>query len=116
VQWDAKSGEIVQDYNHHLGPVNTVTFVDDNNRFISTSDDKKVLVWEYNIPVPIKYISEPHMHSMPAVAVHPSGGYWVGQSLDNQILTWGARDKFRQNRKKVSSSVLTCLLAYSSHC
>ncbi len=43
VQYDARSGsEIVQEYNHHLGPVNTVLFVDDNQRFVSTSDDKKV--------------------------------------------------------------------------
>ena len=42
VQYDATSGEIVQDYNHHLGPVNTVTFCDSNNRFVSTADDKKV--------------------------------------------------------------------------
>lgn len=45
VQYDARHGsEIVQEYNHHLGPVNTVLFVDDNQRFVSTSDDKKVCV------------------------------------------------------------------------
>jgi pre-mRNA-processing factor 17 len=104
VQYDVKSGEICQQYDHHLGPVNSVLFVDDDSRIVSTSDDKKVLVWEYNIPVPIKYISEPSMHSMPATALHPSGDFWVGQSLDNQILTWSARDKFRQNRKKVFKS------------
>lgn len=43
VQYDVRAGsEIVQEYNHHLGPVNTVLFVDDNQRFVSTSDDKKV--------------------------------------------------------------------------
>lgn len=60
----------------------------------------QVLIWEYNIPVPIKYISEPEMHSMPATTLHPSGGFFVGQSLDNKIVTWTARDKFRQMRKK----------------
>ncbi|CAM9868662.1 unnamed protein product [Phaeothamnion confervicola] len=100
VQWDVSSGEVSQEYNHHLAPVNSVLFVDDNQKIVSTSDDKKVLIWEYNIPVPIKYIAEPHMHSMPATALHPSGNFWVGQSMDNQILTWGARDRFKQNRKK----------------
>ncbi|CAM9762189.1 unnamed protein product [Ectocarpus fasciculatus] len=101
VQYDARNGsEIVQEYNHHLGPVNTVLFVDDNQRFVSTSDDKKVLIWEYNIPVPIKYIAEPDMHSMPATTLHPTGGFFVGQSLDNKIVTWTARDKFRQMKKK----------------
>lgn len=47
VQYDVRSGEVVQEYNHHLGPVNTVLFVDDNQRFVSTSDDKKVSLTTY---------------------------------------------------------------------
>ncbi|CAH0478061.1 unnamed protein product [Peronospora belbahrii] len=101
VQFDTRSGEIVQEYNHHLQAVNSVTFVDDNKRFVSTSDDKKLLVWEWGIPVPIKYISEPSMHSMPAVTLHPSGSFFAGQSLNNQIDVYSARDKFKANRKKV---------------
>ncbi|KAL8007521.1 putative WD40/YVTN repeat-like-containing domain superfamily, dynein regulator LIS1 [Plasmopara halstedii] len=101
VQFDTRSGEIVQEYNHHLQAVNSVTFVDDNTRFVSSSDDKKVLVWEWGIPVPIKYISEPSMHSMPAVTLHPSGAFFAGQSLNNQIDVYTARDKFKLNRKKV---------------
>ncbi|POM59915.1 Pre-mRNA splicing factor, partial [Phytophthora palmivora] len=101
VQFDTRSGEIVQEYNHHLQAVNSVTFVDDNKRFVSTSDDKKLLVWEWGIPVPIKYISEPSMHSMPAVTLHPSGGFFAGQSMNNHIDVYTARDKFKINRKKV---------------
>ncbi|DBA05422.1 TPA: hypothetical protein N0F65_007584 [Lagenidium giganteum] len=101
VQFDTRSGEIVQEYNHHLQAVNSVTFVDDNRRFVSTSDDKKILIWEWGIPVPIKYISEPSMHSMPAVTLHPSGGFFAGQSLNNQIDVYTARDKFKLCRKKV---------------
>lgn len=62
--------------------------------------ETQVLIWEYNIPVPIKYIAEPEMHSMPATTLHPTGGFFVGQSLDNKIVTWTARDKFRQMKKK----------------
>ncbi len=103
IQWDCTSGEIVQEYDHHLGPVNSVLFVDSDDRIVSTSDDKKVLIWEYGIPVPIKYISEPSMHSIPATTLHPSGDFWVGQSLDNRILTWSARDKFWQVTIKLYS-------------
>ena len=53
-QWDLNSGETVQEYNHHLAAVNSVLFTDDGRRFVSTSDDKKILIWEYGIPVPIK--------------------------------------------------------------
>ncbi|CDY55054.1 BnaCnng28120D [Brassica napus] len=33
VQWDINSGEITQEYDQHLGAVNTITFVDNNRRF-----------------------------------------------------------------------------------
>lgn len=46
-QWDIRSGEIVQEYDRHLGAVNTITFVDLNRRFVSTSDDKSLRVWEW---------------------------------------------------------------------
>ncbi|ORY87851.1 WD40-repeat-containing domain protein [Protomyces lactucae-debilis] len=101
VQFDMKSGEIVQEYTHHLGPVNTVTFIDENRRFVTTSDDKSLRAWEYGIPVPIKYIAEPEMHSMPAVAVHPSQKYFACQSLDNSVVVYSAIDKIKQQRRKI---------------
>ncbi|KAH7104200.1 pre-mRNA splicing factor [Auriculariales sp. MPI-PUGE-AT-0066] len=99
IQYDMNSGDITQEYDQHLGPVNTITFVDDNRRFVTTSDDKTIRAWEFDIPVVIKYIAEPHMHSMPAVTMHPSKKYFAAQSLDNQILIYNT-DNFRQNRKK----------------
>ncbi|KDQ54874.1 hypothetical protein JAAARDRAFT_181584 [Jaapia argillacea MUCL 33604] len=99
IQYDMNSGEITQEYDQHLGPVNTITFVDDNRRFVTTSDDKTIRAWDWDIPVVIKYIAEPYMHSMPAVTLHPSKKYFAAQSLDNQILIYST-DTFRQNRKK----------------
>jgi len=101
----------VQTYDQHLGPVNTITFVDGNRRFLTTSDDKTIRGWDYDIPVVIKYIAEPYMHSMPAVATHPSSKlafvtslildkFVAFQSLDNQILIYAADGNFRQNKKK----------------
>lgn len=101
VAYDSTSGEITQEYNHHLAPVNTITFVEDRGmKMITSSDDKKVLVWEWDIGVPIKYISDPTMHSMPVITLHPTGAYFVGQSLDNQIVVYQARDRFAVQRKK----------------
>ncbi|PFH50772.1 hypothetical protein AMATHDRAFT_60420 [Amanita thiersii Skay4041] len=99
IQYDINSEEITQEYDQHLGPVNTITFVDENRRFVTTSDDKTIRAWDFDIPVVIKYIAEPHMHSMPSVTLHPSKKYFAAQSLDNQILIYST-DNFRQNRKK----------------
>lgn len=100
VQWDMNSGQITQEYDQHLGAVNTITFVDDNRRFVTSSDDKSLRVWEYGIPVVIKYISEPHMHSMPSISLHPNTNWLAAQSLDNQILIYSTRERFQLNKKK----------------
>lgn len=99
--YDIRSNEMIQEYNYHLKGVNSVLFFDDGRRFVSTSDDKKLLCWEYGIPVPTKYISEPEMHSMPITCMHPSQGLFVGQSMDNSIVTYScAGEKVKQNKKK----------------
>jgi pre-mRNA-processing factor 17 len=74
-KWDLNSNEITQEYDRHLGPVNTITFIDEGRRFVTTSDDKSIRIWEFGIPVDCKYIAEPHMHSMPAVCPHPNGQF-----------------------------------------
>lgn len=101
VTYNATTAEITQEYNHHLGPVNAILFVEDNGtKMVTTSDDKKVLVWEWDIGVPIKYISDPSMHSMPCLVMHPSQRFFVGQSLDNTIVVFQAGNKFAMQKKK----------------
>lgn len=105
LQWDTRvqpSGQVVQEYDRHLGAVNSITFLGtDNARFMSTSDDKSIRVWEYGIPVDIKLVSEPHMHAVPAVTRAPDGKHVACQSLDNQVLIYSAGDsKFKINKNK----------------
>ncbi|KAL9178700.1 hypothetical protein ACHAXT_003831 [Thalassiosira profunda] len=100
VAWDCTTGEITQEYDHHLAPVNTITFVeDDGTKMVTSSDDKKVLVWEWDIGVPIKYISDPTMHSMPVVTMHPSERFLLGQSLDNRIVVYQAGERYKGQKK-----------------
>lgn len=117
-QWDMNTGDLVQEYDYHLSAVNTITFVDEGRRFVTTSDDKTIRVWEYGIPVQIKYIADPGMHSIPAVELHPNGQWFCGTSLDNQIVTYSAKDRFRMNRKKTfkghSVSGYACQPAFSA--
>mmetsp|Transcript_38419 Transcript_38419/g.80835 ORF Transcript_38419/g.80835 Transcript_38419/m.80835 type:complete len:673 (+) Transcript_38419:63-2081(+) len=101
VAYDSTTGEITQEYDHHLAPVNTITFVEDSGtKMVTSSDDKKVLVWEWDIGVPIKYISDPTMHSMPVITMHPSEKFMVCQSLDNRIVVYQAGERYSLQRKK----------------
>jgi pre-mRNA-processing factor 17 len=112
LQWDARvnagagvdsgvdTSQPVLEYDEHLGPVNAILFVDDNRRFVSSSDDKKLLFWDYGIPVVIKHMSEPWMHSAPSLTLHPNKKWFCAQSMDNSIMTYGAKDKYVLNRKK----------------
>ena len=50
--------------------------------------------------VPIKHISDPTLHSMPAVTKSPNDKWLLCQNLDNQITTYSASDRFKLNRKK----------------
>lgn len=101
LQYDSRApSEPVQVYDYHLSSVNSITFCDQNRRFVSTSDDKKILAWDYDVPVPIKYISDPTMQAIPSAALHPSGEFVVGQSMDNTIVCYAVMG-FRLNRKKV---------------
>ncbi|KAK0610199.1 WD40-repeat-containing domain protein [Bombardia bombarda] len=103
VQYDTRAPgkDAVQEYDHHLGAINTIEFVDDTRRFMTTSDDRSLRVWEYGIPVEIKTISEPDMFALTKSTQHPSGKYVLYQCSDNSIVAYSASsDKFRQNRKK----------------
>lgn len=116
-QFDTGTGESVQEYNYHLGPVNSVTFIDEGRQFVSTSDDKTIRVWEFGIPVQIKYIADPSMHSMPVVATHPSNNYLLMQSLDNQVLTYMIKDgRFKSQKNKTFKGHNTAGYACQVNC
>ncbi|CAG0923160.1 unnamed protein product [Notodromas monacha] len=101
VCWDVRTPEDpVQEYDRHLGAVNTITFVDENRRFVSTSDDKSMRIWEWDIPVDMKYIADPSMHSMPAVTLSPNQKWLACQSMDNKIVIFSAINRFKFHRKK----------------
>ncbi len=106
-QWDMRANAIVQTYNEHQGAVNTITFFDQNRRFMSTSDDKKIFLWEFGIPVVIKHISDPEMHAVPAVASHPSGKYVACQNLNNTITVYECADGTMRSKSKTFRGHIT---------
>lgn len=53
-----------------------------------------------DIPVDMKYIADPSMHSMPAVTPSPNQKWLACQSMDNKIVIFSALNRFKMNRKK----------------
>lgn len=105
-QYDSKTGKITQTYDQHLGAINSISFFDDARRFVSTSDDKTMRVWEYDIPVVIKYVADPSMHSQPVCAMHPNRKSIVYTSLDNQLFVYKAKENFKVDRDKHFTGLL----------
>ena len=59
-------------YAEHLGSINSITFIDNCRKFVSTADDKKIFIWEFGVPVVLTHISEPEMKAITSTAMHPS--------------------------------------------
>ena len=117
VQWDIRNNKIIQRYDEHLSAVNDILFIDNNKRFVTTSDDKKIFIWDYGTPVVIKHISEPHLHSVPYLKLHPNKKWFLGQSMDNKIVTYSAINKIgRLNNKKIFLGHLTAGYSCSVDC
>ncbi|KAK8793376.1 hypothetical protein WA158_004735 [Blastocystis sp. Blastoise] len=117
-QFDIRTGELIQTYSAHLGPVNTVTFFNDGKRFATTSDDKSILIWDYGINPPIKEVRDVSMSSMPSVTLSSTKDNLFCQSLNNQIVTYSITDdSVHQNgRKRFRGHVLqgyACQIANS---
>ena len=56
LQFDLNTGTKAFEYSAHLGTINTITFIEEN-KFVTTADDKKLFIWEYGIPVVTKHVS-----------------------------------------------------------
>lgn len=90
----------IQVYDHHLGSINSLTVVDSNTKFMSTADDRTIRIWEWQVNIPAKIISEPTQHSTPSAVVHPTENFILLQMMDNSIQTIQGSGKFRYNRNK----------------
>eukprot|EP00033_Pygsuia_biforma_P001180 GCRY01001341.1.p1 GENE.GCRY01001341.1~~GCRY01001341.1.p1 ORF type:complete len:550 (+),score=139.71 GCRY01001341.1:238-1887(+) len=100
-QWDSRQSKVIQEYDRHKSAVNALCFIDENRKFVSSSDDKTLRVWEYGINVEMKILQEPWMHSMPALTLHPNKKFFGATSLDNKIAIYTAGEKVRLQPKKV---------------
>ena len=83
VQIDLRSNKISQTYHGHMGAVSSITFLD-GKRFLTTSDDRRLHIYNFGIDLVDRYLAEPGMQSIPAAAM--VNGLWVGQRMDNCLV------------------------------
>ncbi|QLQ80741.1 hypothetical protein HG537_0E00940 [Torulaspora globosa] len=93
-------GGLVQTYDHHLSSILSLKYFPDGSKFISSSEDKTVRIWENQINIPVKQISDTTQHSMPFINIHPQHKYFCTQSMDNTIYTYSMQPKYKKNAKK----------------
>ncbi|KAK6019087.1 WD domain, G-beta repeat protein [Ostertagia ostertagi] len=95
VQWDTRTGEIVQEYDRHLGAVNSITFFDKNRRFASTSDDKSIRIWEWEIPLRFAKKKAFRGHNSAGYACvtdfSPDMSYLISGDADGKLFIWDWR-------------------------
>ncbi|ODQ78202.1 hypothetical protein BABINDRAFT_172352 [Babjeviella inositovora NRRL Y-12698] len=92
--------QIIQTYDYHLASVQSLVAIDGQTRFMSTSEDKSVRMWDWGVNVPVKNISDPAQFNMPCVALHPKGDHVACQGMDNKVHTVLTTGKYRLNRRK----------------
>lgn len=101
VQFDTRTGDNLQEYDYHLDAVNSITFVDEGRKFVTSSDDKTIRVWEFGVPVQIQVIKDTEMHAASTASLSPDGTTWLGQNADNTIVSYSVTGpKVRQLKKK----------------
>lgn len=100
IQWDMRANKISVTYAGHLRPVKTVTFIEGNKQFVSTSTDKRMFVWDYGLPVVNKYMLDAAMQSVKFAAVSPDGSKYIGQTSGGvMVFTIDRNGKFRPTTK-----------------
>ncbi|SCU85251.1 LAFA_0D14686g1_1 [Lachancea sp. 'fantastica'] len=91
---------LVQIYDHHLSSIIALKYFPDGSKLISSSEDKTMRIWENQVNIPIKQISDTAQYSMPYVAIHPENNYFAAQSMDNVIYTFSMKPKYKRHPKK----------------
>lgn len=99
-QISTKSDRPLVVYDHHLGEINSLTVIEGGKRFLSSSDDRSLRIWDWNLNIPAKIIAEPTQQSMPCAVWHPQDQMVALQSMENAVSVIQDRGKFKWVRNK----------------
>jgi pre-mRNA-processing factor 17 len=112
IQFDIKSGRKIQEYDNHVGSINSITFLNDTSTFVSTGDDRSLKLWEYGIPVVVRQVVEADFNvQLPIlknVAKHPNGKYLAYQSADlsHEMAIINTKDFIRSSKRSIKGHLL----------
>lgn len=101
IKYDIRDGSVQQIYDSHLGEVKTITFFDNNRRFVSTGTDNHLRLFEWGIPVETKQIKDPSITCVIATLVNKDDDTYYAQCMDSVVKTFDVKSGFRYVRKKV---------------
>ena len=100
-QYDIRVNKKIVSYEDHLDCVNYLMFVDDNKKFVSCGDDKRMYMWEFGTPVVIKNISDPDLQTITTMTLRPDEKYFIAQSGDNKVTVFDVTEnnlKWKKNK------------------
>lgn len=92
----AEKNGLIQTYDHHQGSIIALNYFPDGTKILSSSEDKTVRIWNNQINIPIKQISDTKQHSMPWINIHPQHDCFSTQSMDNTIYSYSMNPKYRR--------------------
>lgn len=99
----AEKDGLIQTYDHHNNGILDLKYFPDGSKFISSSEDKSVRIWNSGVNIPIKQISDTTQHSMPVLEIHPNNKYFCAQSMNNTICTFDMKPKYKRVPAKTFS-------------
>lgn len=84
--WECQTGRELSKRTEHTGYVTYVRFLDEH-RFLSASDDKRVLLWSVDSEVPVCTFAG-HEEKIVSLAIAPDGRRFASCGLESKIRLW----------------------------
>lgn len=129
--WDAKTFEVLINFDQNEAPINSIAFLPTGNEFLSGGDDRSIKAWRIQElqeggtnsalrppPSALKVegalfrVYNGHQGSVYSIATHPNGELFVSGGADRNVILWDVRSG-RQIRRFQGSSDQVYAVAFS---
>ncbi|GIQ80680.1 hypothetical protein KIPB_001514, partial [Kipferlia bialata] len=80
------SEEAYLQYRSHDAAVVAISWLQDRRHFVTSAEDKQLVMWEVNVPSPISEVSDPNQDVITSIVNHPVEQCYCVQSLSNSLI------------------------------